>query len=86
MSPEDLTRLPLPAQLAALRRRLGLTQEEVAEQLSLKQTHISRLEKSGSDHRTSLYGRAAGALGARLALIPEDMVLVPKKRDGAERP
>ena len=70
----------LSAQFAELRKRLGKTQEQVADLLSLKQPHISRLEKPGSDHRTSLYQRAANALGARIALIPNDMVLIPKKK------
>ncbi|HXS99790.1 MAG TPA: helix-turn-helix domain-containing protein [Elusimicrobiota bacterium] len=66
----ELSRRPLPAQLALLRRLKGLTQAELAGEMGLKQTHVSRLEKPNSDHLLSAYLRAAQALGARLALVP----------------
>ncbi|MBI5243704.1 MAG: helix-turn-helix domain-containing protein [Elusimicrobia bacterium] len=71
---------PLPVQVALLRRFLGKTQEELARALGLKQTHISRLEKGDSDHLLSLYKRAAGKMGAHLALIPDDMAIIPRSR------
>lgn len=77
---EELMRRPLPVQLALLRKLLGMTQEELGRALHLKQTHISRLEKSGSDHLLSLYTRAAQKLRARLAFIPDGMVLVPRRQ------
>ena len=66
----ELSRRPLPVQLALLRRLKGLTQAELADEMGLKQTHVSRLEKTGSDHLLSAYLRAAQALGARLAFVP----------------
>lgn len=68
---EALMSHPLPIQLALLRRFLGVTQNQLAMRLKLKQTHISRLEKVDSDHLLSLYQRAAEMLGARLAIVPD---------------
>jgi len=77
---EELKIRPLPVQLTLLRKFLGLTQEDLAKALGLKQTHISRLEKVDSDHLLSLYRRAAKKLGAHLAIVPNDMVLISKKQ------
>lgn len=76
---EELMSRPLPVQLALLRRFLGMTQEDLAKALGLKQTHISRLEKVDSDHLLSLYKRAAQKMGAHLAIVPENMTLIPKR-------
>lgn len=75
---EELMTRPLPVQLTLLRKYLGMTQEELAKALGLKQTHVSRLEKIDSDHLLSLYQKAASKLGAQLAFVPENMALVPK--------
>lgn len=77
---EELSTRPLPVQLTLLRRFLGLTQEALAQALGLKQTHISRLENVDSNHLLSLYIRAAKKLGARLAIVPDGMALIPQKR------
>lgn len=66
----ELSRRPLPVQLALLRRLKGLTQAELADEMGLKQTHVSRLERADSDHLLSAYLRAARALGTRLAFVP----------------
>lgn len=76
---EELSRRPLPVQVALLRRLLGMSQHELAVAMGMRQTHVSRLEKSGSDHLLSLYERAAAKLGARVALIPRDMALTARK-------
>ena len=75
---DEMMKRPLPVQLALLRKFLGMTQEELAITLRLKQTHISRLEKVDSDHLLSLYKKASERLGAHLAIVPEDMVIIPK--------
>jgi DNA-binding XRE family transcriptional regulator len=75
---EELITRPLPLQVALLRRFLGMTQEGLAKSLHMKQTHISRLEKIDSDHLLSLYKKAAERLGAHLAIVPNNMVLIPK--------
>ena len=77
----ELSTRPLPVQFVLLRRFMGWTQERLARELGLKQTHISRLEKPGSDHRAEHYARAAAKFGARLAFIPRGMKIVP---DNAE--
>ncbi|MBI2071040.1 MAG: helix-turn-helix transcriptional regulator [Elusimicrobia bacterium] len=75
---EELMQRPLPVQIALLRKYLGMTQEQLAKALHLKQTHISRLENVDSDHLLSLYKRAAEKMGAHLAVVPENMTLVSK--------
>ena len=77
---EELMTRPLPVQVALLRQFLGMTQEQLAKALGLKQTHVSRLEKVDSDHLLSLYKRAAEKMGAHLALVPDDMVVIPRSQ------
>lgn len=76
---EELISRPLPVQLTLLRKFLGMTQDDLAKALRMKQTHISRLEKIDSDHLLSLYKKAAEKLGAHLAIVPDDMMLIPKR-------
>ena len=73
---EELAKAPLPLQLAILRRIRGFTQEKMAANLHVKQAHISKLEKLGSDHLVSNYERAARMLHGHIAIIPEGMKLV----------
>lgn len=77
---KELMSRPLPVQVMLLRRFLGMTQEDLAKALKLRQTHISRLEKVDSDHLVSLYKRAAEKMGAHLALVPDNMVIIPKSQ------
>ncbi len=77
---EELMARPLPVQVTLLRQFLGMTQEELGRALGLKQTHVSRLEKEDSDHLLSLYKRAAEKMGAHLALVPDNMVIIPKSQ------
>ena len=77
---EELMTRPLPVQVALLRQFTGMTQEQLAKALGLKQTHVSRLEKVDSDHLLSLYKRAAEKMGAHLALVPDNMVIIPKSQ------
>lgn len=77
---EELMTRPLQVQVTLLRQFLGMTQEELARALGLKQTHVSRLEKVDSDHLLSLYKRAAEKMGAHLALVPDNMVIIPKSQ------
>lgn len=76
---KELMTRPLPLQLTLLRKFLGMTQEQLARSIHLKQTHISRLEKVGSDHLLSLYKRVAEKLGAHIAIVPENMAVIPKE-------
>lgn len=84
---DELSRRPLPVQLALLRGFLGMTQEQLARSLGMKQTHISRLEDVDSGHLLSFYEKAAAKMGARLAIVPRKMSLVPSellRRRGGE--
>ena len=56
---------PQPTGLAALRRRLGLTQAEVAGRMGISQSYLSKLERR-KDVRLSSLRAYAEALGGRL--------------------
>lgn len=56
------------ALLRQARERAGLTQEEVAEQLSTQKSAISRIENHAGDIRLSTLERYARAVGYNLAL------------------
>ncbi|TMC47610.1 MAG: helix-turn-helix domain-containing protein [Chloroflexi bacterium] len=54
-------------QLAKLRRALGVSQEQLAEQLSVSQANVSRVERQ-EDLYISTLRNYVGALGARLEI------------------
>ena len=59
-------------QLAALRRRAGLSQKELARRLKTSQQHISRLESPGYEgHSLTNLRRVARVLKARVRVIIE---------------
>ena len=57
-----------PCSLSDARRLLGKTQAEVAEQMGISQSDVSKLERR-SDRRLSTLSSAARALGGRLRLF-----------------
>ena len=67
----ELAKEPIGTQLAVLRHRLGLTQEEVARRMHLSQSNVARLEKKDENPTAKMIARAAKALGCRVLLIPE---------------
>ena len=67
----ELAREPVSTQLAVLRHRLGLTQEEVARRMHLSQSNVARLERKDENPTARMIARAAKALGCRVLLIPE---------------
>ncbi|MBI5246125.1 MAG: helix-turn-helix transcriptional regulator [Elusimicrobia bacterium] len=67
----ELAKEPINTQLAVLRHRLGLTQEEVAKRMSLRQSNVARLERKNENLTSKMVARAAKALGCRVVLIPE---------------
>lgn len=67
----ELAQEPINTQLAVLRHRLGLTQEEVAKRMNLRQSNVARLERTDENPTIKMVGRAAKALGCRILLIPE---------------
>jgi DNA-binding XRE family transcriptional regulator len=61
-------------QIAALRRRAGLTQKELAKLLGTSQQQISRLESPGYEgHSLSMLRRVAEALHAQLKVVFEPL-------------
>ena len=68
--------VPLPIQLALLRRHYGISQEEMGTDLSMKQSHYSRLEQKNSDHRLSAYHKAAKILRGRLIILPKGAKII----------
>jgi transcriptional regulator with XRE-family HTH domain len=75
MSPERLGRAEIRAKkimadmlLAEIRKRVGLTQEELAASLKIKQPSLSKLE-SQDDMQISTLSRIIEALGGELELI-----------------
>jgi len=59
-----------PMSLATLRRKLGLTQVELAERIGMTQSDLSKLERR-KDVRISTLSELAGAVGGRLRIILE---------------
>jgi DNA-binding XRE family transcriptional regulator len=67
---EGALRPLLPAELSALRRRLGLTQAELAGRIGMSQSDLSKLERR-KDVRLSTLKAHAMALGGRLRIVFE---------------
>ena len=65
---EGALRPPLPEELSALRRRLGLTQAELAGRIGMSQSDLSKLERR-RDVRLSTLKALAMALGGRLRIL-----------------
>ena len=64
--------LPLPTQLAIMRRRRKLSQRAVAKKLKVPQPHIARTESLRHDPRISSVVRAARAVRCHVLLIPDE--------------
>ncbi len=64
--------LPLPVQLAIMRRRRKLSQRAVANKLNVRQPHIARTENPRHDPRISSIVRAARAVRCHVLLVPDE--------------
>lgn len=64
--------LPLPTQLALMRRRRKLSQRAVAKALKLPQPHVARTENPLHDPRISSIIKAARALRCHVLLVPDE--------------
>lgn len=92
MRPESLARAKARAKemmaemlLAEIRRAVGLTQEEVAASLGIKQPSLSRLE-SQDDMQISTLRRLVAALGGELEIIahlPGGAIRITQFQDAA---
>jgi DNA-binding XRE family transcriptional regulator len=69
---EEFAKVPVPLQLALLRRLRGVTQQSMASKLHVRQGYISRLEKTKSNHLLSNYEKIARALHSKIIIVPED--------------
>jgi ribosome-binding protein aMBF1 (putative translation factor) len=58
----------LNEEIASARRRMGLTQAELARRIGTTQASIARLERDGAMPRMRTLQRLAEALGARLVV------------------
>lgn len=70
----EFAKLPLPTQLAIMRRRRWLSQKRMARSLGIKQPQVSRVENPGHDPQLSSLLRHARALHCRLLVVPEELL------------
>jgi ribosome-binding protein aMBF1 (putative translation factor) len=73
---EAMSEVSLPVQVTFLRRHYGISQQELAAAISMKQAHYSRLERKDSDHRISTYQKVAQLLRSRLVVLPRGAKIV----------
>lgn len=71
---EEFARLPVPTQLAILRRRRRLSQRRLARALKVRQPQVSRQESPGHDPQLSSLERHARALRCRLVVVPDGLL------------
>ena len=66
------TRFALASELMQLRKRLNITQKQLAEASGINQAEISRIERG--DHNPTLLtvGRLLRPLGGRLSIVPTE--------------
>ncbi|WP_167344584.1 helix-turn-helix domain-containing protein [Amycolatopsis thermoflava] len=58
----------LVAELVATRKRLGISQEEIADRMGMQRPQVSMFETGRREPRLSTLMRYADALGARLGI------------------
>jgi ribosome-binding protein aMBF1 (putative translation factor) len=76
---EELIERPLAVQVSMLRRLRGISQVELAAQLHITQSYLSKLEREDSDHLVGIYEKLAKQLKGKLAIIPEGARIVAFK-------
>lgn len=64
--------LPMPTQLAIMRRRRKLSQRALARRLGVKQPHVARTENRLHDPRVSSIVRAAKAIRCHVILVADE--------------
>lgn len=64
--------LPIPTQLAIMRRRRKLSQRAAAKKMRIPQPHVARTEGAEHDPRLSSVVRAAKALHCHVLLVPDE--------------
>ena len=71
---EEFSALPVPTQLAVMRRRRWLSQNALAKTLRVKQPHVARVESPRHDPRLSSLLNQARALHCHLLIIPDELL------------
>ena len=71
---KQFAELPLPTQLAVMRRRKWLSQKVLARAMRVKQPHVARMERSSYDPRLSSVMSQARALHCHLLVVPDDLL------------
>ena len=69
---KQFAELPLPTQLAIMRRRRQLSQRDLAQKLRVPQPHVARTESAGHDPRISTVVKAAKAVHCHVLLVPDE--------------
>ncbi len=69
---KQFAELPLPTQLAIMRRRRKLSQRALAKKLKVAQPHVARTENFQHDPRVSSIVRAAKAVRCHVILVPDE--------------
>jgi transcriptional regulator with XRE-family HTH domain len=81
----EFAALPLPLQLALLRRRRQLSQSDVAKTTRVKQPHVARLERVGHNPSLSSIEAQARAIHCRVMVVPDEFTsMVREKIDYTE--
>lgn len=70
----EVMKLPVASQLRALRNFRGLSQLALSKRVRLVQPEVARLESPGSNPRARTLERLAKGLGARVEIIPEQLI------------
>lgn len=70
----EVMKLPISSQLRALRNFRGLSQSALSKLTKLVQPEVARLESAGANPRARTLERLAKGLGARVEIIPENLL------------
>ncbi|MDE2141481.1 MAG: helix-turn-helix transcriptional regulator [Elusimicrobia bacterium] len=70
----EVMKLPISSQLRALRNFRGLSQLALSKRTKLVQPEVARLESAGANPRARTLERLAKGLGARVEIIPENLL------------
>jgi len=69
---EEIKELEIVAQIISRRKKLGITQSQLAEAAGLQQSAIARLEREGAVPRLDTLNKVSKALGLKLALVSDE--------------
>ena len=76
----QFSELPLPTQLALMRRRRQLSQGDVAKTIRVKQPHVARLERADHNSQLASIEAQARAIRCRLLIVPDELVSMVREK------